>query len=40
MDPAGHVWTVATRMEVTTEEERAGRWSKILESDDSQHSDT
>ena len=30
MDPAGHVWTVATRIEETTAEERADRWSKVL----------
>jgi PhnB protein len=30
MDPAGHVWTIATRIEQTTSEERAGRWGKIL----------
>ena len=30
MDPAGHVWTVATRIEETTEEERKGRWSRTL----------
>jgi len=29
MDPAGHVWTVATRVEETTGEERANRWSAI-----------
>ena len=29
MDPAGHVWTVATRIEETTAEERAGRWEEI-----------
>jgi PhnB protein len=29
MDPAGHVWTVATRIEETTAEERAGRWEQI-----------
>lgn len=29
MDPSGHVWTVATRMEETTSEERAARWSAI-----------
>jgi len=28
-DPAGHVWTVATRIEETTAEERAERWEKI-----------
>ena len=30
MDPAGHVWTVATRIEETTAEERAERWEKML----------
>ena len=30
MDPAGHVWTVATRIEQTTAEERTNRWDKIL----------
>jgi PhnB protein len=30
MDPSGHVWTVATRIEETTEEERKGRWSDTL----------
>ena len=30
MDPAGHVWTVATRIEQTTAEERTQRWDKIL----------
>lgn len=29
-DPSGHVWTVATRMEQTTAQERADRWGKIL----------
>jgi PhnB protein len=31
MDPSGHVWTVATRIEETTAEEREGRWSSILD---------
>ena len=31
MDPAGHVWTVATRIEETTAEERTRRWSAILD---------
>jgi len=31
MDPAGHVWTVATRIEATTAEERTDRWSAILD---------
>jgi len=30
MDPAGHVWTVASRVEETTGQERTDRWSKIL----------
>jgi PhnB protein len=30
MDPSGHVWTVATRIEETTAEERADRWSATL----------
>ena len=30
MDPSGHVWTVATRIEETTTQERAERWAKIL----------
>lgn len=29
MDPAGHVWTVATRIEATTADERSERWEKI-----------
>ena len=29
MDPAGHVWTIATRIEETTEEQRSQRWSNI-----------
>lgn len=29
-DPSGHVWTIATRMEETTEEERKDRLSRIL----------
>ena len=31
MDPSGHVWTVASRIEETTEEQRAKRWSDIRE---------
>jgi PhnB protein len=31
MDPAGHVWTVATRIEETAAQERTDRWSGILE---------
>lgn len=30
VDPAGHVWTVASRVEDTTAEERAARWEKIV----------
>jgi len=30
MDPAGHVWTVATRIEETTSMERDKRWSDIV----------
>jgi PhnB protein len=30
MDPAGHVWTVASRIEETTAEERTDRWSALL----------
>jgi PhnB protein len=28
IDPSGHVWTVASRIEETTEERRAARWSE------------
>jgi PhnB protein len=35
MDPSGHVWTIATHIEETTEEERKGRWSDILAGSDS-----
>ena len=31
MDPSGHVWTVASRIEETTEGQRATRWSDIRE---------
>ena len=30
MDPAGHVWTVASRIEDTTADERSARWEKTL----------
>jgi PhnB protein len=30
MDPSGHVWTVATRVEETSSAERDERWSSIL----------
>jgi PhnB protein len=29
MDPSGHVWTVSTRKEETTEPQRAQRWEKM-----------
>lgn len=29
MDPSGHVWTVATRIEETTAEERTARWDTV-----------
>ena len=31
IDPSGHVWTVASRIEETTETQRAARWSNIRE---------
>jgi PhnB protein len=30
LDPAGHMWTIATRVEETTEDQRRERWSEIL----------
>lgn len=30
MDPSGHVWTLATRVEETTPEERNQRWSQVV----------
>jgi len=30
IDPSGHVWTIATRIEATTETQRKDRWSAIL----------
>ncbi len=30
VDPSGHVWTVSTRIEETSSEERQDRWSNIL----------
>lgn len=30
MDPSGHVWTVASRIEETTVQERTDRWSGML----------
>jgi len=29
MDPSGHVWTVASRIEETTADERTARWDRI-----------
>ena len=31
MDPSGHVWTLATRVEETSAEERDERWSSALD---------
>ena len=31
LDPSGHVWTVASRIEDTTEKQRTERWSEISE---------
>jgi PhnB protein len=31
LDPSGHVWTVASRIQETTEEQRAARWSEMRE---------
>ena len=31
LDPSGHVWTVASRIEETTEDQRAERWSALRE---------
>jgi PhnB protein len=33
MDPAGHVWTVATRVEETSEAQRSERWTRTLKGD-------
>jgi PhnB protein len=33
VDPSGHVWTIATRIEETTEQERKDRWSAALRAD-------
>jgi PhnB protein len=30
MDPSGHVWTIATHIEETSEDQRRDRWSNIL----------
>jgi PhnB protein len=29
LDPSGHVWTVASRLEETTEEQRSKRWADV-----------
>jgi len=34
MDPSGHVWTIATRVEVTSEEQRQQRWANMLSEKD------
>ncbi len=34
MDPSGHVWTIATRIEETSEQERNDRWSSTLSDQD------
>ena len=31
MDPSGHVWTIATRIEESTEQQRQDRYRRILE---------
>jgi PhnB protein len=33
-DPQGHLWTLATRVEQTTEQERAARWDAIRDKPD------
>jgi PhnB protein len=30
VDPSGHVWTIATRVEEPSEDQRRERWSNIL----------
>jgi PhnB protein len=30
-DPAGHMWTLATRVEETSEDQRRERWTSILD---------
>lgn len=34
MDPSGHVWTIASRVEETTGAERSERWAKMLGNQD------
>jgi PhnB protein len=36
MDQSGHVWTVATRIEATSAQERTDRWEKILTQQESE----
>jgi PhnB protein len=31
LDPSGHVWTISTRIEETSADERSRRWSEIVE---------
>jgi PhnB protein len=38
MDPSGHVWTVASRVEETTEEERQQRLARVLADEGSRRS--
>ena len=33
LDPSGHVWVVASRIEETTEEQRSTRWSEIRDAE-------
>jgi PhnB protein len=39
LDPSGHMWTIASRVEETTEEQRRERWSAILSEQGSQQSE-
>lgn len=39
MDPSGHVWTIATRIAETTEDERQARLSRILAASAKPHKD-
>ena len=32
MDPSGHVWTISSRVEETSSDERKERWSTIVKS--------
>lgn len=40
MDPSGHVWTIATRIEETTEDERQARLSRSLAASAEPHKST